>query len=191
MGLSERCGELGKPSLTRVTISKIEAGIRRFVTVDEAWALARAFDVPVAVLLGAEPADSESAPTSRLDLNFPNPISRAADLHARSTALGHVQAAIQSHRLTVIMGERVTGKTSLMRVAARWAKEGPGIDTIYMPPVPSRAAFMDELLAGIGSKIDPSVFVRRLTAERAMTEFAHAVTSVAGGPAHSSYVLMS
>jgi transcriptional regulator with XRE-family HTH domain len=49
--LSERCIAMGAPSLTRGTIAKIESGVRRDVTIDEAAALAQALGIAFHELL--------------------------------------------------------------------------------------------------------------------------------------------
>lgn len=60
--LSERCVAAGAPSLTRSTIAKIESGVRRFVTLDEAAALAQALGVaPHELLRSAVGAVAASA----------------------------------------------------------------------------------------------------------------------------------
>jgi len=51
--LADECARLGAASLTRGTIAKIEAGVRKSVTADELGTLANALDVPVTMFLAA------------------------------------------------------------------------------------------------------------------------------------------
>ncbi|WP_326916448.1 helix-turn-helix domain-containing protein, partial [Actinophytocola sp.] len=52
--LADLCAQAGMPSLSRVKISKIESGVRKAVTADEAAVLARVLGVPIADLLAPE-----------------------------------------------------------------------------------------------------------------------------------------
>src|SRR6185369_2520390 len=52
--LAELCAQAGMPSLTRSTIAKIESGVRRSLTVNEAAVLAKVLGVPLTDLLDEE-----------------------------------------------------------------------------------------------------------------------------------------
>ena len=64
---------------------------------------------------------------ARLELNFPNPIERAHDLYDRAPQLELIRDTVRSagRRIAVIMGERVTGKTSLLNIVLEWAETEP------------------------------------------------------------------
>ena len=60
---------------------------------------------------------------SGLELNFPNTVERPADLFDRTSQLELICETLASpaRRIAVIMGERRTGKTSLLKVVQIWA----------------------------------------------------------------------
>jgi len=49
--LAEACAEVGAPALTRATLSKLECGVRRFITLDEACAVATSLGAPLTRML--------------------------------------------------------------------------------------------------------------------------------------------
>lgn len=96
----------------------------------------------------------------RLELNFPNPVERSEDLFDRVPQLELVRETLASpaRRIAVIMGERVTGKTSLLNVVQAWAAEEPGLAVLRLAPVTSRAKLIEEILEGIASEADTSLY---------------------------------
>ena|GEM_PF-6703495 len=97
--------------------------------------------------------------TPRLELNFPNPIETRSDLFGRDREFGLVQQLLLSpgRRPAVIMGERVTGKTSMLNVIAEWAADDAGLSVIQLPHVGSRNAFVEELLDGMAAEAGTSL----------------------------------
>ena len=64
--LSDRCRDLGYP-ISRVVLSKIEAGFRPSLSVPELLVIARALDVPPALILAGDGESFEAAPGMDLD----------------------------------------------------------------------------------------------------------------------------
>jgi len=97
--------------------------------------------------------------THRLELNFPNPIERPEDLFDRTAQLERIRGIVESPaRIAVIMGERVTGKTSLLNVVQVWATKEPHLAVLRLAPVISRADLMEEILEGMASEADTSLY---------------------------------
>lgn len=98
--------------------------------------------------------------TSRLELNFPNPVERSEDLFDRVQQLELIRETLASpaRRIAVIMGERVTGKTSLLNVVQAWATAAPDLVVLRLAPVTSRSQLMEEILEGMASEADTSLY---------------------------------
>jgi len=96
----------------------------------------------------------------RLELNFPNPVEKPADLFDRTSQLELIREIVASpaRRIAVIMGERVTGKTSLLNVVQVWATEQPGLAVLRLVPVTSRTKLMEEILEGMAAEADTSLY---------------------------------
>jgi DNA-binding winged helix-turn-helix (wHTH) protein len=96
----------------------------------------------------------------RLELNFPNPVEKPADLFDRASQLELIRETVKSpaRRIAVIMGERVTGKTSLLNVVQMWATEEPGLAVLRLAPVTPRSMLMEEILEGMASEADTSLY---------------------------------
>lgn len=90
----------------------------------------------------------------RLELNFPNPVKSSEDLFDRTSELELVRETVESpaRRIAVIMGERVTGKTSLLSVVQMWAETEPGLAVVRVAPRSSRSELMEEILAGMAAE---------------------------------------
>jgi transcriptional regulator with XRE-family HTH domain len=122
--VASRCAALGVPSLSRSTIAKIESGVRGFVTVEEAAALAMA--------LGVAPADlfrpGGAAPIGQA-WNVPprNPgfAGREGLLATiREALLGRDRAVVQAHTVEALHGMGGVGKTQVaLEYAHRFADE--------------------------------------------------------------------
>jgi DNA-binding winged helix-turn-helix (wHTH) protein len=95
-----------------------------------------------------------------LELNFPNPVESSADLFDRVPQLALIRETIASpaRRIAVIMGERVTGKTSLLNVVQAWASAEPGLVVLRLAPVTSRAQLIEEILEGMASEANTSLY---------------------------------
>ena len=117
--VASRCAALGVPSLSRSTIAKIESGVRGFVTVEEAAALAMA--------LGVTPSD-----LFRSDLTAP--IGQAWNVPARNPGFAGREALLTTIREALAGGDRATvqallgmggvGKTQVaLEYAHRFADE--------------------------------------------------------------------
>jgi DNA-binding winged helix-turn-helix (wHTH) protein len=88
-----------------------------------------------------------------VELNYPNPISDPRDFFDREEPFELLTNAVTSGvRAAVIMGERVTGKTSLLNMVIRWAEQQPTLASFQLPFVESAPALMKEILAGIASR---------------------------------------
>jgi DNA-binding winged helix-turn-helix (wHTH) protein len=98
--------------------------------------------------------------TPRLELNFPNPVERPTDLFDRASQLELIQESVASptRRIVVIMGERVTGKTSLLNIVQAWAATQPGLAVLRLAPVTSRSELVEEILEGMASQLDTSLY---------------------------------
>lgn len=96
----------------------------------------------------------------RLELNFPNPVEGEADLFDRKAELELIRETIasSSRRIAVIMGERVTGKTSLLNVVQAWANAEPGLAVLRLAPVTLRSKLIEEILEGMASEADTSLY---------------------------------
>jgi DNA-binding winged helix-turn-helix (wHTH) protein len=96
----------------------------------------------------------------RLELNFPNPVEGSADLFDRTSQLELIRETVASpaRRIAVIMGERVTGKTSLLNVVQAWATAEPGLTVLRLAPVTTRSELMEEILEGMASEADTSLY---------------------------------
>ncbi len=96
----------------------------------------------------------------RLELNFPNPVERPTDLFDRAFQLELIRETVTSpaRRIAVIMGERVTGKTSLLNVVHAWAAAEPGLAVLRLAPVTSQAKLIEEILEGMASEADTSLY---------------------------------
>ncbi len=96
----------------------------------------------------------------RLELNFPNPVERSVDLFDRDAELELVRQTVESpaRRIAVIMGERVTGKTSLLNVVQMWADAKPRLAVLRLAPVDARSKLMEEILEGMASETDTSLY---------------------------------
>ena len=97
--------------------------------------------------------------TTRPELNFPNPIELTSDLYDRADQLNLIRGTVLSagRRIVVIVGERVTGKTSLLNVVISWASTEPQLSVLQMPPVVSRGMFMEEVLDGMAAEAGTSL----------------------------------
>jgi DNA-binding winged helix-turn-helix (wHTH) protein len=96
----------------------------------------------------------------RLELNFPNPVERPADLFDRTSQLELIRETVMSpaRRIAVIMGERVTGKTSLLNAVRVWAGAEPGLAVLRLAPVASRSKLMEEILEGMAGETDNTLY---------------------------------
>ncbi|MFF5291351.1 FxSxx-COOH system tetratricopeptide repeat protein [Paractinoplanes globisporus] len=138
--VAERCVAAGMASLTRSTLAKIESGVRDFVTVDEAAALANVFGMTPGELLGEHPQDSGKVTGADLD----------ARTTGRETAVPHrAQGVVQT-------GDRAQAFVA-DTVALGWPSAVPapagGLAGLPKPPVRSfvgrdeQLAELDHLLA--------------------------------------------
>lgn len=95
----------------------------------------------------------------RLELNFPNAVKSSADLFGRASEQALVRETVTSpgRRIAVIMGERVTGKTSLLNVVREWAKADSGLAVVTLAPVGQRSELMEEILEGMATETDTSL----------------------------------
>ncbi len=95
----------------------------------------------------------------RLELNFPNPVERPADLFDRDSQLKLIRETVASptRRIAVIMGERVSGKTSLLNVVQALAAEEPGLAVLRLAPVATRSKLIEEILEGMAAEADTSL----------------------------------
>jgi DNA-binding winged helix-turn-helix (wHTH) protein len=98
--------------------------------------------------------------TPRLELNFPNPVESPTDLFDRVAQLEVIRETVTSptRRIAVIMGERVTGKTSLLNIVQGWASEEAGLSVLRLAPVTSRNELMEEILEGMAAVIGMSLY---------------------------------
>ena len=96
----------------------------------------------------------------RLELNFPNPVESPEDLFDRRDQLELIRDTVASpaRRIAVIMGERVTGKTSLLNVVQAWATTEPGLAVLRLAPVTTRSTLIEEILEGMASETDTSLY---------------------------------
>jgi DNA-binding winged helix-turn-helix (wHTH) protein len=96
----------------------------------------------------------------RIELNFPNPVERPADLFDRTSQLELIRETVTSsaRRIAVIMGERVTGKTSLLNAVRVWAVTEPSLAVLRIAPVASCAKLMEEILEGMASELDTTLY---------------------------------
>lgn len=94
-----------------------------------------------------------------LELNFPNAIVRQADLFDRTSEFELIRETIGSsaRRIAVIMGERRTGKTSLLKVVQMWASRKPGLAVVSVPPVSPLRELITEILDGMAAEADTSL----------------------------------
>jgi DNA-binding winged helix-turn-helix (wHTH) protein len=97
--------------------------------------------------------------TRRLEMNFPNPITRPEDLFDRTAQLELIRRIVESPapRIVVIMGERVIGKTSLLNVVQSWATGEPRLAVLRLAPVTSRGELMEQILEGMAIEVDTSL----------------------------------
>jgi DNA-binding response OmpR family regulator len=98
--------------------------------------------------------------TPRLELNFPNPVENPTDLFDRVEQLKVIRETVTSptRRIAVIMGERVTGKTSLLNIVQGWAAEEPALSVLRLAPVTSRSELMEEILEGMAAVTGMSLY---------------------------------
>ncbi len=127
--LAERCAAAGQPSLSRSTIAKIEAGARRFITLDEIAALAHALQILVPDLI--TPADPQTAPGASREPAPPaapaDSVSLALTAELRVLRAGPgIQAGNLRQQLGPLLTELVSGTPA------------PGL-------APARSALADEL----------------------------------------------
>jgi hypothetical protein len=94
-----------------------------------------------------------------LELNFPNAIMRQADLFDRTSELELICETVGSpaRRIAVIMGERRTGKTSLLKIVQMWASQKPGLAVVSVPPVSPLHELITETLDGMAAEADTSL----------------------------------
>lgn len=88
-----------------------------------------------------------------IELNFPNPVDRRADLFDRDRELRVLQDTLRSatRRPVVVMGERVMGKTSLLNIVAEWARSEQQCVVLKLPHANTRNEFAEEILGGIAA----------------------------------------
>jgi hypothetical protein len=112
-----------------------------------------------------------------LELNFPNPVETRADLFDRTDELRLLQETLLSpaRRAAVIMGERVTGKTSLLNVVVEWASREAGFKVLQLPHASTREALAEEMLEGMAAQMRTSL--RRLGLREADGQFRLATVS--------------
>jgi hypothetical protein len=88
------------------------------------------------------------------ELMFPEPVSTSEDLFDRKHELKELYSSLSSSKpnALVIMGERLTGKTSLLNVTLEWATSEEGRYKVVMlsSKARSRNEFAAELVTGIG-----------------------------------------
>src|SRR5262245_696913 len=90
-----------------------------------------------------------------IELNFPNPVETLADLFDRKEELNQIQQEIESpiRRPIVIIGERRTGKTSILNVAAENLTQTQLATVLDIPHAYSREGLAAEILEGICIKV--------------------------------------
>jgi DNA-binding winged helix-turn-helix (wHTH) protein len=95
----------------------------------------------------------------RLELNFPNPITKPEDFFDRTVQLELIRGIVeaQAPRIVVIMGERVIGKTSLLNVVLAWAEEEPRLAVLPLAWVSSRGELMEQILEGMAIEAGSSL----------------------------------
>jgi transcriptional regulator with XRE-family HTH domain len=117
--LADVCAQAGLASLTRGAISKIEAGLRKSVTVDEAATLAAALGISPAVLISGH---DDSGP---VEDEAPPPVQhmwRARQVQVRGATREEIQAG-KPMETTVLLRCRDCGDVAGRRVPGRWTLE--------------------------------------------------------------------
>jgi DNA-binding winged helix-turn-helix (wHTH) protein/phage baseplate assembly protein W len=96
----------------------------------------------------------------RLELNFPNPVEKPTDLFDRTSQLELIRETVtsSSRRIAVIMGERVTGKTSLLNVVHAWASAEYDLAVLRLAPVTSQGKLIEEILEGMAVEAGTSLY---------------------------------
>ncbi len=95
------------------------------------------------------------------DINFPNPVESKPMFFGRDEALLDIVSTLQSgdRKPILILGERVTGKTSTLNVVAEWARAKDNFRVLQLPPVTSREALIEEILDGLAGESDTSLSI--------------------------------
>lgn len=132
-----------------------------------------------------------------IELNFPNPIETRTDLFDRDTELQLIQQTLDSpiRRPIVIMGERVTGKTSLLNVSVESIAKEQRVNVLPLPHVESRANLAEEVLEGIAGEVGTTLYregLRSPTGELLLStnaEFVRTASELSARRSDSSFLL--
>ena len=87
----------------------------------------------------------------QIELNFPNPVTTAQDFFDREKALAEIQQTLQSttRRPIAILGERKTGKTSLLNRVTEWVEQAGLAVVLHLPHAYVRDDLAAEIIYGI------------------------------------------
>jgi DNA-binding response OmpR family regulator len=90
-----------------------------------------------------------------IELNFPNPVTTAADLFDRERELADIQQTLRSsgRRPVVIIAERVMGKTSLLNVVEEELTPDETISLLHLPHAYSRDSLAAEIMQNICAEV--------------------------------------